>query len=147
MILVPIEDEGKPLKTSRKVSVDSRANRRVQMCDSRSFGNEPQSTKVEEAKALKSSQVPTNDLGKNISNGYVAITRCKFVIVGLLVMSHRAWRDCIRIIVLENKRYSLLEKRVNLQTLLDRLLARISFQMGDGRTSVIELAKRTMTRI
>ena len=63
VILVPIEDEGKPLKTSRNVTISSGANRTMQMRDSRSSGNEPQSTKVEEAKALKSSQVPTNDLG------------------------------------------------------------------------------------
>ena len=47
VILVPIEDKGKPLKTSRQVSVGSGANKRMQMCDSRSSGNEPQSRKVE----------------------------------------------------------------------------------------------------
>ena len=93
VILVPIEDEGKLLKTSRNVTIGSGANRRVQMCDSRSSGNEPQSMNVEEVNALKSSQVPANHLGKNSSNGFVANKRCKFVIVGLLVMSCRAGRD------------------------------------------------------
>ena len=50
VILVPIEDEDKPLKTSRKVSVGSRANKKVQLHDSRPSYNEPQSTKLKRLK-------------------------------------------------------------------------------------------------